>query len=61
MKQMLVTSGSTKTEEGNAKGGQLFVIKNTGAKGLPGRGFSTKVKNPSCFVTFDFPDIRSSP
>ena len=46
MKQMLVTSGSTKTEEGNAKGGQLFVIKNTGAKGLPGRGFSTKVKNP---------------
>lgn len=45
MKQTLVTSGSTKTEEGNVKGGQLFVIKNTGARGLPGRGFSTKVKN----------------
>jgi len=41
-----VTSGSTKTEDGNIKGGQLFVIKNTGARGLPGRGFSTKVKNP---------------
>ena len=39
-------TGSTTTEDGKVKGGQLYVIKNTGARGLPGRGFNTKVKNP---------------
>ena len=45
-KDFFFKTGSTTTEDGKVKGGQLYVIKNTGARGLPGRGFSAKVKNP---------------
>ena len=39
-----VTSGSTKNEDGSVKGGQLFVIKDTGARGIPARCFDPSKK-----------------
>ena len=41
---IFVTSGSTKNEDGSIKGGQLFVIKDTGAKGIPARCFDPTKK-----------------
>ena len=41
---IFVTSGSTKNEDGSIKGGQLFVIKDTGARGIPARCFDPTKK-----------------
>ena len=41
MDDVYVTSGYFKEEtDGTKNGGQLFVIKNSGAKGFPGRNFT---------------------
>lgn len=44
LKDLYVTSCMRTTEDGEVNGGQLFVVKNTGSQGLPGRSFDRKAQ-----------------
>ena len=42
LRDLYVTSAVQTLEDGRKQGGQLFVVKDTGAQGFPGRAFQPK-------------------
>ena len=42
LRDLYVTSAQHTLEDGTKQGGQLFIVKETGAQGLPGRAFQPK-------------------
>ena len=42
LRDLYVTSAMQTLEDGTKQGGQLFVVKDTGAQGFPGRAFQPK-------------------
>lgn len=44
LRDLYVTSAEQVLPDGTIRGGQLFVVRKTGAQGLPGRSFDPKAK-----------------